>query len=167
MEKEVRKQVLRMIPYGLYVLTSRNEKGEIGAGTINWVTQGSFEPPLLVICVKKDSFVHKVIEVSGAFALNFLGKGQKDQAFLFFKPAEVKEKSISGIPYEVGSTGSPILKGFPAFVECKVVEKIFKGDHTIFVGEVVEAGISISPAGRLDELTLHMKDLGENVYYGG
>jgi flavin reductase (DIM6/NTAB) family NADH-FMN oxidoreductase RutF len=52
-------------------------------------------------------------------------------------------------------------------VECKVIEAFKRGDHTLFVGEVVEAHVKQQPAGRLDDATCWLKDLGEKVYYGG
>ena len=47
MDPNVKKTTLRMIPYGLYVLTAAHSDGRISAGTVNWVTQASFEPPLV------------------------------------------------------------------------------------------------------------------------
>ena len=50
MDDAAKKHALRLIPYGMYVLTSRNADGtEISSGTVNWVTQTSFAPPLVVV----------------------------------------------------------------------------------------------------------------------
>ena len=54
-----------------------------------------------------------------------------------------------------------------AYVECSLVETLEKGDHSIFVGEVVDAGIVQAPEGRPDEVTLTLGDLGEKIFYGG
>ena len=51
MDKETKKTALRMIPYGLYVLTGEGKDGKIAASTVNWVTQTAFEPPLVVVGV--------------------------------------------------------------------------------------------------------------------
>jgi len=61
MDAQNKKTVFRMIPYGLYVLTSESNDGRVAAATINWVTQASFEPPLLAIGVKDDSGAHEII----------------------------------------------------------------------------------------------------------
>ena len=87
MDQDTKKSVLRMIPYGLYVLTSGSESGDYAAATVNWVTQASFEPPLVVVAVKADSFIHSVITKNKTFALNVLGKDQGDVAFAFFEIA--------------------------------------------------------------------------------
>jgi flavin reductase (DIM6/NTAB) family NADH-FMN oxidoreductase RutF len=167
MDADQKKTALRMIPYGLYVLTAQDKNGERTAATVNWVTQTSFEPPLVVVGVKADSHAKTVIGASGSFALNFLGKGQQSIAYGFFKSVESDAQQIGGQPYRAGKTGAPILAATPAFVECRVVETIEKGDHAIVVGEVVEAGVATTPEGRPDDAILWMKDLGERVFYGG
>ncbi|MCC7105010.1 MAG: flavin reductase family protein [Chloroflexi bacterium] len=167
MDPNARKTALRMIPYGLYILTAQRSDGEVTAATVNWVTQASFEPPLVAVGVKTDSHGYGIIKETGAFALNVLGKGQQGLAFAFFKPAERQGDTISGEPFHAGATGAPILENTPAFVECRLVESIERGDHAVFVGEVVDAGVASAPEGRPDDATLLLKDLGERVFYGG
>ncbi len=88
MDANAKKTALRMIPYGLFVLTGQAKDGRVAAATVNWVTQASFEPPLVVVAVKADSHAHGIIKESKAFALNILGKNHKDVAYTFFKPLE-------------------------------------------------------------------------------
>ena len=133
-----KKTTLRMIPYGLYVLAAKNGD-EINAGAINWVTQTSFSPPLIVMGVKKDSGLYSTLKASGSFALSFLESGQKDLAFGFFKPTSVEGQTINGQAYETASTGAPVISAAPAFVEGKVVGEVAIGDHSCIVGEVTNA----------------------------
>jgi flavin reductase (DIM6/NTAB) family NADH-FMN oxidoreductase RutF len=169
MDANLKKTALRMIPYGLYVLTAEAQDGRISAASINWAMQASFNPPLVAIGVKADSHIHQLIKETGAFALNILGKGQGAAAFAFFKPAVRDGQTLSGEPFHAGAaTGAPILDNAPAFLECKVVGTLEgQGDHSVFLGEVVEAGITQQPAGRPDDATLWLKDLGEKIFYGG
>lgn len=166
MDADAKKTALRMIPYGLYVLTAEKD-GEIAAATVNWVTQTAFEPPLVVVGVKADSGAHELVKQAGAFALNILGKGQQGPAFAFFKPVEKDGDRINGEVYSAGSTGAPILHSVPAYVECTVEQTVENGDHSIFIGKVVNAVVQKQPDGRADLATLHMADLGEKVFYGG
>ena len=166
MEDASKKTALRMIPYGLYVLTTEHQ-GEVAAATINWVTQTSFQPPLVAIGVKAESGVHALVKQSGSFALNILGKGQNGAAFTFFKPAVLEGAEISGEPFEPGASGAPILESVPAYLECKLTDTVERGDHSLFVGEVVEAVVREQPGGRADDATLWLKDLGDNIFYGG
>ncbi len=167
MDETSKKTALRMIPYGLYILTAQSEDQNISAATVNWVTQASFTPPLVVVGVKVDSQIHGIIKSSQTFALNILGKGQLDLAFTFFKPAQREGQTIGGQPFRPGTTGAPILENTPAFVECRLIDSIEAGDHSVFVGEVVDAGVSQEPEGRADEATLWLKELGEKAFYGG
>ena len=167
MDPNAKKTALRMIPYGLYVLTAANKSGQVAAGTVNWVTQTAFEPPLVVVGVKTDSGAHALIKESKAFALNVLGKGQQALAFTFFKPAELKEGKISGEAYRAGSTGAPILASTPAYIECTLESTVEMGDHSVFVGKVVDAGVAKQPEGRADDATLWLKELGDKMFYGG
>lgn len=168
MDAEAKKTALRMIPYGLYVLTASARDGRLTAATVNWVTQASFTPPLVAVGVKADSQSHGVIEQSGEFILNVIAKGDNDLAFTFFKPASVDGNRISGEVFAPGDVvKAPVLERAPAHVECRVVEAVRRGDHTVFVAEVVEARVKTPPAGRADEAICWLKDLGDKVYYGG
>jgi len=167
MDDATKKLALRMIPYGIYVLTAEDSAGNVGAATVNWVTQTAFNPPLLVVGVKADSGPYTVLASSRTFGLNVLGKGQQGLAFAFFKPAEKGDGTISGEPYRRGDTGVPILENAIACLECNVAEIVERGDHHIVVGEVVEAHVKGAVEGRPDLATLHMADLGDNVFYGG
>ena len=167
MDADAKKTALRMIPYGIYVLTSEAKDGKIAASTVNWVTQTAFQPPLVVVGVKADSGAHAIIKDSKVFALNILGKDQKGQAFTFFKPLEREGNSIGGEEFRRGTLGAPIFEKAPAYVECQLVDTIEKGDHSIFVGEVKDAGVAVQPTGRPDDAILAMRDLGDKVFYGG
>lgn len=167
MDADHKKQALRMIPYGLYVLTAESGDGRVAASTVNWVTQASFEPPLVAVGVKADSGAHSIIKESGIFALNILGKGKQSSAFSFFKPVEREGNSIAGEPFSTGSAGAPILTSAFGFLECRLVESVERGDHSLFVGEVVDAGISDDLEGRPDDAILTLGDLGEKTFYGG
>lgn len=156
-----------MIPYGLFILTAEGKGDTVAAATVNWVTQASFEPPLIGVGVKADSLAHRLIKETNAFALNVLGKGQDAVAYKFFKSLEREGDTIGGEQFRLGDTGSPILESSPAFVECTLVDTVERGDHSLFIGEVVNAGVSQEPAGRPDEATLWLRDLGERVFYGG
>jgi flavin reductase (DIM6/NTAB) family NADH-FMN oxidoreductase RutF len=167
MDPNAKKTALRMIPYGLYVLTAAHPDGRVAAGTLNRVTQASFEPPLVAVGVKTDSHAHALIKDTRAFALNVLGKGQQALAFAFFKPAELKGDTISGEPFRAGATGAPILSSTPAFIECTLEATVEKGDHSIFVGKVVAVGLAKAIDGRADDATLWLKELGDKLFYGG
>ncbi|HEY8288535.1 MAG TPA: flavin reductase family protein [Acetobacteraceae bacterium] len=167
MDADAKKTTLRMIPYGIYVLTADDGKGNVAAATVNWVTQGSFAPPLVVVGVKADSGARAVVKATGRFTLNMLGKDQKGAAFTFFKPAKIEDGKLSGQAFHAGANGAPILDAAIGAVECVVKQIVELGDHDVVVAEVTEAHLMQAPQGRADAAILEMKDLGDNVYYGG
>lgn len=167
MNADAKKTVLRMIPYGIYVLTADDGAGNIAAATVNWVTQSAFAPPLVVVGIKTDSGAYNVVKAAQKFALNMLGKEHKSLAFTFFRPVDVSDGKLSGQAYRKGTTGAPILIEAPGAVECRVIATVEQGDHHVIVGEVVEAHLNRPPSGRPDAAILEMKDLGDNVFYGG
>src|SRR5215468_11162471 len=167
MNADAKKSVLRMIPYGIYVLTADDGKGNIAAATVNWVTQSAFAPPLVVLVVKADSGTYKTVKAAQAFALNMLGKEHQSLAFTFFRPVDLTDGKLSGQAFRKGETGAPILIDAPGAIECCVTAIVEQGDHHIVVGEVVEAHLNRPLTGRPDAAILEMKDLGDNVFYGG
>jgi flavin reductase (DIM6/NTAB) family NADH-FMN oxidoreductase RutF len=167
MNQDAKKTALRMIPYGIYVLTADDGRGNVAAATVNWVTQTAFAPPLVVVGVKADSGTYQVVKHARSFVLNMLGKEHKGLAFAFFKPAKLEDGKLSGQAIRTGVTGAPILVDAPAAVECRVRHIIEEGDHHVVLGEVIEAHLAKPPAGRPDAAILEMKDLGDTVFYGG
>lgn len=168
MKADDKKIALRMIPYGLYVLTASDGASLTTAATVNWVTQASFVPPLVAVGVKVDSHSHALIEDTKAFVLNVIAKGDHGVAFAFFKAAVVEGQTIGGEPFTLGTeVKAPVLDKAPAHLECRVVDAVRRGDHTLFVAEVVEARVKVPPTGRADDAICWLKDLGEKVYYGG
>lgn len=158
MDEKVKKHALLMIPYGLFVLGAAHG-GKSTVATVNWITQASFHPPLVVVGVKNDSGAHAMIKESKKFALSILGPGQKNIAGAYFRHVEPKDGKFGDFAYETGQNGTPIVSDAPASVECDVVGFYELGDHTIVVGKVTEAHV------KRDSPVLLMKDTGWN--YGG
>jgi len=167
MDQDAKKTALRMIPYGIYVLTAEAGDGRVAAATVNWATQCSFSPPLIALGVKTDSAAHEIVKDVKHFALNILGKGQGDMAYTFFKTVEREGNTIGGQAFSPGSTGVPVLDATTAVLECALTDTVERGDHSVFVAEVVEAAVKRPFEGRADEAVLAMADLGEKVFYGG
>ena len=131
----VRRTVLRMLPYGVYVVTARQED-KVAAATIDWVTQASIEPLTMVACLRADSFIRGLIVQSGRFALHVLAEGQKDLAARFFRFKSAGDREINGQAFRIGATGLPILEEAPAALELEVVGTLDRADHTVVLGEV-------------------------------
>ena len=140
MNEKYRKQSLRMFSYGVYILSSVN-KGEYCVSTVTWVSQASFEPPMISVCIKRDSASYEIVKKRGEFILHLLGDTQKELASTFFKPTIFENEKLNGQEFSLESN-LPLLKDIPAYIQCKVVEILENGDHPLFLAEVVDAKIN-------------------------
>ncbi|NNF99005.1 MAG: flavin reductase [Desulfobacteraceae bacterium] len=125
--------------YGIYVLTTGD--GDVVNGMIaSWVTQVSYDPPLILAAVHPHRYTHALLEKNRVFALHVLGRRQKDFLKRFKGP--VASEKFTGVDWRSGDTGCPILKDCLAWFECRVQQHLQPGNHTLFFGEVVNSGSS-------------------------
>ncbi len=142
MDNTLKKTVLRLFTYGLYTATAQHGT-DISMMTVNWLTQCSFEPPLIALAVEADSHSRQVIEASGAFALNLYESSQRDLAGSLGRTFAKHPEKITEIAWKPGPvTGSPLLENALGWVEGKIVSSMPAGDHILFVAEVVEVGLN-------------------------
>lgn len=128
-------ETLGHMTYGLYVLTTFHE-GIHNGMIASWVSQVSHEPPLIMVAVHPNRYSHQLIEKSNAFALHLLTKGQKDLLVRFKGPDP--EGKFDDIKWTAGQTGCPILQNCAGYMECRVIDRYAPGNHTLFIGEVLE-----------------------------
>ena len=140
MNEKYRQQSLRMFSYGVYILSSVNE-GEYCVSTITWVSQASFEPPMISVCIKRNSASYEIVKKRGEFILHLLGDNQKELASTFFQPTIFESEKLNGQEFSLANN-LPLLKDIPAYIRCKVVEVLENGDHPLFLAEVVDAKIN-------------------------
>ena len=124
--------------YGIYVLTTAFEE-TINAMIASWVSQVSYEPPLISVAVHPNRYSHQLIEQSRCFALHVVAKDRTDQLERFKGPDPLAK--FSDIEWSKGETGYPILKDCIAWFECEVISSLEPGNHTVFIGKVVDAKI--------------------------
>ena len=135
-----KKAVLRKLTYGLYGVTV-SAAGEVNAFTANWVTQVSFEPPLVAVSVENDSHSIGLIRAGGVFAVNVYDGGSRELAGWLGKRWSKVPDKLARVPYRLGATGCPVLLDALGVVECRVVGSLPAGDSTLVVGEVVRAEV--------------------------
>nr|AIA16653.1 Flavin reductase like domain protein [uncultured bacterium]AIA18840.1 Flavin reductase like domain protein [uncultured bacterium] len=142
MDNQAKSDLLNKLTYGLYVLTSQDGDAR-GGMLVTWVTQASFEPPLLAVAVLSTAHTTEVMKKSATFALNFMADEQRNQAAAFGKKfAKVGDK-LSGFPYHAGAaTGSPILDDALGYLECRITGWLPGGDHDVALAEIVDAQLN-------------------------
>ncbi len=139
MDKQIG-EALKKITNGVYIIGSKYG-GKVNAMTAVWVTRLAFKPQLLGVAIGKSRFSHHMIERSGLFSVSVLGPDQIALSRHFgFKSGRDTDK-FADISYLTKVTGAPILKTALAYFDCKVVSAAEAGDHTFFIGEVLEGAI--------------------------
>jgi 3-hydroxy-9,10-secoandrosta-1,3,5(10)-triene-9,17-dione monooxygenase reductase component len=135
-EARLMRSVCGLFVTGVTVVTSGAIGRSIGA-TVNSFTSVSLDPPLVLFCLHKESRLRSVVEESRTFVINFLGGRQERLAWTFSKRDTA---AIQNVAHHRSADGMPILSEALAFLACRLVNEFEGGDHTIFVGEVVELG---------------------------
>jgi flavin reductase (DIM6/NTAB) family NADH-FMN oxidoreductase RutF len=128
---------MRRFATGVAIVTTAHE-GRIHGFTANAFASVSAEPPTVLICVNRRATAHPLISSSQRFCVNVLALDQRALAERF-AGGEPRSR-FDGVAYRIGPSGSPVLDGTVAHVDCRVTEELTASTHTIFLGEVLEAG---------------------------
>ena len=140
LDQAAKKKVLRDFTYGLYAVTATHE-GERGVFTANWLSQASFEPPLVMLSVENDSSTLPLIRASGRFAICPFDAEQKALAAALGRPKARAGNKFETVDLAVVDTASgvPALADTLGYVVCQVESEVPAGDSVVFVAEVIEA----------------------------
>jgi flavin reductase (DIM6/NTAB) family NADH-FMN oxidoreductase RutF len=133
---------LGKIPSGLAIATAQH--GEDRTGFLaSWVQQVSFDPPLVMVCVKAGRPIESLIKGSGHFALNILAEGDFASLKRYGKGFEPGQDPWADTPEDLmeGQQAPIFAKGF-AYLLLKHTRMLDAGgDHLIHIGEVVGGGL--------------------------
>lgn len=135
------KHVMRQWASGVTVITTLSGDKLIGV-TASAFNSVSAEPPLVLVCLSRKLYTHRVVEESGIFAVNILSAGQAEIGKLFAGMYPQVQDRFAGLAYTTAVTGAPILPATAGWLDCEVRQAYAGGDHTIFVGEVLAASAS-------------------------
>ena len=131
----------------------RNTLGQFGSGVVivtgmlKGVPAGfsaqsfsslSLDPPLVLLCPARTSSSWPRVREAGRFCINILAEDQKSICDVFAKTGIDKFASLKWRP---GITGSPVIDGVLAYIDCDLYAEHDGGDHTIVVGRVVDIAI--------------------------
>jgi flavin reductase (DIM6/NTAB) family NADH-FMN oxidoreductase RutF len=131
---------------GVTVITTQSADHPYGM-TANAFSSLSLDPPLVLVCVKSQAEGSQIIETNGIFAVNVLGADQEALSRYFSSRDRPRgEEAFKEISHSRGLTGSPILEGVAAFLDCRIIARHPAGDHVIFIGEVLALGVDSSVA---------------------
>jgi flavin reductase (DIM6/NTAB) family NADH-FMN oxidoreductase RutF len=145
-DDDAKKAVLRLFTYGLYIVTS-SRGHERNAFTANWISQVSFDPPLIALSVENDSVSLGLIRASACFGICVLEQGQRDLAGTLGRSLRRAPTKLEGLHWapevpeslDPGVCAPPILADCLGYVHCRVEQEIAAGDSTLLLGRVVAA----------------------------
>ncbi len=141
MDAAAKQTVLGHFTYGLYVVTVASGGEEHGM-TANWVTQAAFEPPMVVIAVENTSKTIGMIRDAHYFGVSLLAAGQRDLAGKLGRSSDQAPHKLKGIRTKPApASQTPVLADALGWIECRAIASLPAGDHTLVLGEVVEAGV--------------------------
>jgi 3-hydroxy-9,10-secoandrosta-1,3,5(10)-triene-9,17-dione monooxygenase reductase component len=126
------RQVLGHFPTGVTVVTGILDGEPVGF-TIGSFTSVSLDPPLVGFLPMVDSDRWQKIRESGAFCVNVLSHAHDDLCWRFAKSSI--EQPFDGVDWTPApATGSPIIDGAIAWMDCTITEVVDAGDHHFVMG---------------------------------
>jgi flavin reductase (DIM6/NTAB) family NADH-FMN oxidoreductase RutF len=126
------RKVLGHFPTGVTVVTAARDGVPVGL-TIGSFTSVSLDPPLVGFLPGKSSTSWPDIERAGAFCVNVLADDQSELCWGFARDGDEK---FDGVGWRPGVTGSPILEGALAWIDCTIEQVVEAGDHWFVLGLV-------------------------------
>jgi 4-nitrophenol 2-monooxygenase / 4-nitrocatechol 4-monooxygenase, reductase component len=120
---------------GVTIVTTEHDGRPFGM-TVAAFASLSLRPPLVLICIEKSVKTHEAIAAAGKFGVSIL---RSDQQEISSKFATRSEDKFAGIPLRRGPLGLPLIEGALTTIECSLESQLPGGDHSIFVGKVVDA----------------------------
>ena len=120
---------------GVTIVTTEHEGKQYGMTVASFASL-SLHPPLVLVCIEKSVKTHDAIAGAGVFGVSMLALTQQDISGRF---ASKRDDKFEGVGVHRGELNVPLIDGATCTLECRVHGQLPGGDHTIFVGEVVDA----------------------------
>lgn len=132
------RRILGHFATGVTVITASDGAGEPCGTTANAFTSVSLDPPLILICLARESRTLEAIRTSQGFVANILAEGQQDHSNWFARKGVRLQPELH--EFSEGHLALPVLAGTVAHLECRLERIDEGGDHEIVLGRVVSHG---------------------------
>ncbi|MEG0822782.1 MAG: flavin reductase family protein [Burkholderiaceae bacterium] len=129
------RRALGQFATGVCIVTTTGATGEAVGLTVNSFNSVSLAPPLVLWSLGHGSASSTAFEAAAGFVVHVLGVDQLELARRFSTRGVDKFGATAWAP---SAKGLPLIEGCVASFECHTVGRHRAGDHTIFVGEVLE-----------------------------
>ncbi len=138
LDSENLRAAMRAWSAGVTVVTAVHEAQKHGM-TVNSFTSIALDPAMITISLRSGSRTHELVSKSGTFGLTILSEEQADISDVFAGRLSDVEDRFSGLQTKTLVTGSPLIVGGLAWLDCRVVETFLAGRNTLFIAEVLAA----------------------------
>lgn len=132
------RKTLAKFASGVTVVTSTDSNAGIFGITVSAFCSVSLEPPLVMVSIEKGTGTHHALAETGLFNVHILAEGQEEVSNRF---ASRSENKFDGFEFKSDGRGVPLIDGALATIRCEKYSEADGGDHTIFIGKVVESHI--------------------------
>ncbi len=136
-----------MHPRHTVLVTCVDGKDKPNIITLAWSMVTSFNPPMVAISVAPERYSHDIIEKSGEFVVNIPTMDIVKETLMCGRNSgrDVDKFSLTGLTsMHAKKVKPPFIRECVAHIECKVVDRVKTGDHTLFIGEIVDASVNAS-----------------------
>jgi flavin-dependent trigonelline monooxygenase, reductase component len=120
---------------GVTVITTRSPEGDLVGFTANSFTSVSLDPPLVLVCIARTAGSYPLFSMTAHFGVNILSEEQRPISSRF---ASKEADKFAQVEWRPGHTGSPLIAGTVAWLDCRAEQQIDAGDHLILVGRVLD-----------------------------
>jgi flavin reductase (DIM6/NTAB) family NADH-FMN oxidoreductase RutF len=138
------RDVMRNFATGVCVATTYRD-GPVGriddAVTINSLTSMSMQPPLVSLCLRRDSGFLSTVRETKVWAVSILDAGSADVALTLAKDRETRDVAMRTLSTRRGERTGALILDSPSWLECELREVLSVGDHKMLIGEVVGHGV--------------------------
>lgn len=131
------RQVLGHFPTGVTVITAAPPGGPVGLAVGSFASV-SLDPPLVAFFPDRTSSSWPQIETTGSFCVNILAEDQEDVCRRF---ASKSDDKFAGLGWRPAGSGSPLLDGVLAWIDCDIASVTEAGDHYCVMGRVRDLAV--------------------------
>jgi flavin reductase (DIM6/NTAB) family NADH-FMN oxidoreductase RutF len=135
-DPQILRAAMRNWATGVTVVTATYESQRAGA-TVSSFTSITLDPPMILVCLNKTTYVHDLIRHSAAYGVSLLAHDQEALSNRFAGLESNVTDRFEGVTTHTLETGSPLLGGAIAWLDCRLEQALGIGTHTVYVGSVV------------------------------
>jgi flavin reductase len=135
---------MRRLACGVWAVTTVGADGERHGMLATSVAAASADPASLLVCINRSASCHDPIHRSGAFCVNLLSE-EDEQMARAFSSSEARRTRFASGDWRTLATGAPVLASALASFDCRVLNGISVGSHTVYIAEVLSVEMCRDP----------------------